>query len=79
MAREGTYSLPSALDGTAQLFSSRCLVTTVPREMGSLYTLMAAPSVTFVWGPPGDDQALQARVPLLADRELPTEGLTSAA
>ena len=50
MAREGTYPLPSALDGTAQLFSSRRLVTAVPREMDRPYAQPAAP--------PGDDQAL---------------------
>ena len=60
MAREGTYPLPDALDGTAQLFSSRRLVTAVPREMDRLYTQLAAPSVTFIRGPPGDDLALQA-------------------
>ena len=37
MAREGTYPLPSALDGTAQLFSSHRLVTAVPWEMDRLY------------------------------------------
>ena len=61
MARDGMYPLPDALDGTAQLFSSRRLVTAVPREMDHLYIQLAALSVTFVRGPPGDDQALQAR------------------
>ena len=60
MAREGTYPLPSILDGTAQLFSSRRLVTEVPWEMDRLYAQLAAPSVTFVQGLPGDDRALQA-------------------
>ena len=60
MAREGMYPLPSALDGTARLFSSRRLVTAVPREMDHLYAQLAAPSGTFVRGPHGDNQALQA-------------------
>ena len=60
MARKGTYPLLSAVDGTAQLFSSRRLVTVVPREMDRLWAQLAAPSVTFVRGPPRDDQALQA-------------------
>ena len=37
MAREGTYPFPSALDGTAHLFSLRRLVTADPREMDRLY------------------------------------------
>ena len=37
MAREGTYPLPDALDGTAQLFWSRRPVTAVSREMDCLY------------------------------------------
>ena len=72
MAREGTYPLPSALDGTAQLFSSRRLVTAVPREMDRLYAQLAAPSVTFVRGPPKDDQ-------LLIEGEVPTKGRRFAA
>ena len=60
LAREATLSLPSALDGTAQLFSLRRLVAAVPREMDHLYAQLAAPSVTFISGPPRDDQALQA-------------------
>ena len=79
IAREGTYPLPSALDGTAQLFSSRRLVTAVPREMDRLYAQLGAPSVTFVRGPLGDDQALQAWAQLLADGEVPTESLRFAA
>ena len=57
MARNGTYPLPDALRGTAQLFSSRRLVTAAPREMDRLYIQLAAPSVTFVRGWPGDDLA----------------------
>ena len=79
MAREGTYPLPGALDGTAQLFSSRRLVTAVPRELDRLYTQMASPSETFIRGPPGDDQALLAWTQLLADGGVPTEGLRFAA
>ena len=79
MAREGTYPLPSALDGTAQVFSSRLLVTAVPREMDRLYAQLAAPFVTFVRGPPGHDQALQAWAKLLAEGEVPTESLPFAA
>ena len=74
MARQGTYPLPSALDGTAQLFSSSRLVTAVPREMDCLYAQL----VTFVRGPAGDDQALQAWAQLLADGEVPMEGLRFA-
>ena len=58
MAHEGTYPLPSALDGTAQLFASRCLVTVVWREVDRIYAQLAASSVTFVRGPLGDDGAL---------------------
>ena len=76
MAHEGTYPLPDALDGTAQLFSSRRLVTAVPREMDRLYTPLAAPSVTFVRGPHGDDQALRVWAQLLTERAVPTEGFT---
>ena len=79
MARDGTYPLPDSLNGTAQLFSSRRLVTAVPREMDRLYIQLAAPSVTFVWGPPGDDQALQAWAQLLTKGAVPTEGLRFAA
>ena len=75
-SRAGTYPLPSALDGTAQLFSSRRLVTAVPREMDRLCAQLAAPSVTFVRGPPGDDQA--GRAQLLA-WEVPKERLRFAA
>ena len=79
MAREGTYPLPDALDGTAQLFSSRRLVTAVPREMDRLYIKLAAPSVTFIRGPPGDDLALQAWDQLLTEGAVPIEGLRFAA
>ena len=79
MVREGTYPLPDALDGTAQLFSSRCPVTAVPREMDRLYIQLAAPSVTFVRGPPGDDLALQAWAQLMTEGALPTVGLRFAA
>ena len=48
IACEGTYPLPDALNGTAQLFSSRRLVTRVPHEIGRLETQLAAPSITFV-------------------------------
>ena len=71
MASEGTYPLPDALDGTAQLFSCRRLVTVVPREMDRLYIQLAAPSVTFVRGTPGDDLALQARAQLLTEGRCP--------
>ena len=79
MAREDTHRLPSALDGMAHRFESRCLVTAVPREMDRLYAKLAAPSVTFVRGPPEDDQALQAWAQLLTRGEVPTEGLPFAA
>ena len=79
MAREGAYPLPGALARTAQLFSSRRLVTAVPRELNRLYAQMASLSVTFVRGPPGDDQALLAWTQLLADGGVPTEGLRFAA
>ena len=79
MAREGMYPLPSALDGTAELFSLRRLVTAVPQEMDRLYAQLAAPSVIFVRGPPGDDQGVQAWAQLLADGEVPTESLRFAA
>ena len=79
MAREGTYPLPGALDGTAQLFSSHRLVTAVQRDLDRLYSLMASPSITFVRGAPGDDQALVAWTQLLADGGVPTEGLRFAA
>ena len=79
MARGGTYPLPGAMDGTPQLFSSRCLVTAVPREMDRLYTQPEAPSVTFVRGPPGDHQAPQAWAHFLTEGALPTEGLRLAA
>ena len=74
MAREGMYPLPRAPDGTAQLFSSRRLVTAVPREMDRLYAQLAAPSITFVRGPHGD-QALEAWAHLLIEGEVPTESL----
>ena len=54
-------------------------MTAVPREMDRLYAQLAAPSVTFARGPPGDDQALQAWAQLLADGEVPTESLMFAA
>ena len=79
MAHKGTYPLPSALDETAQLFSSRRLVTAVPRELDRLYAQMASPTVTFVRGPPGDDQALLAWTQLMADGGVPTGGLRFAA
>ena len=79
MAREGTYPLSSALDGTARLFSLRRLVTAVPREMDRLYAQLATPSVTFVRDPPEDDQALQACAQLLTKGEVPTGGLRFAA
>ena len=69
MVREGTYPLPSALHGMAQLLSSHCLVTVVAREMYRLYAQ----------GPPGDDQALQAWAQLQADGEVPTDSLRFAA
>ena len=47
----------------------------VPREMNSLYTQLAAPSVTFIRGPLGDDQALQAWDQPLTAAAVPTEGL----
>ena len=79
MAREGTYPLPDALDWTAQMFSSRRLVTAVPRKMDRLYIRLAAPSVTFILGPPGDNLALQAWAQLLTEGAVPTEGLRLAA
>ena len=79
MAREGTYPLPSALDGTAQLFSLRHLVTAVPWEMDRLYAQLVAPSVSFVRGPLGNDQALQAWAQLLTEGAVPIEGLRFAA
>ena len=79
MARDSTYPLPDALDGTAQLFSSRPLVTAVPREWDRLYIQLAAPSITFVKGPLGDDQALEAWAQLLTEGALPTQGLRFAA
>ena len=54
-------------------------MTTVPHEMDRLYTQLVAPSVTFVQGPPGDDQALQALAQLLTEGPVPTEGLRFAA
>ena len=56
---KGRYPFLGTLYGTAQLFSSRRLVTAVPQELDRLYAQLASPSVTFVSGPPGDDQALQ--------------------
>ena len=79
MAREGTYPLPSAMDGTAQLFSSRRVVTAVPREMDCLNAQLAAPSVIFARGPPEDDQALPAWAQLLTEGEMPKEGHRFAA
>ena len=79
MACEGTYPLADALDWTAQLFSSRLLVTAVPREMDRLYTQLAAPSVTFIRAPLGDDQAVEAWARLLTEGAVPTEGLRFAA
>ena len=57
------------------MFSSRSLVAAFPREMHPLFTQLEAPSVTLVWGPPGDDEALEALAQLAADGEVPTEGL----
>ena len=79
MARKGTYPLPSTLDGTAHLFSSRRLVAGVPKEMDRLYAQLVALSVTFVKGPPEDSQALQAWAQLLTKGEVSTEGLWLAA
>ena len=42
-------------------------MTAVVRELDHLYPQPAAPPVTFVQGPPGDNQALQALAHLLAD------------
>ena len=78
MAREGRYPLPGGVDGTAQLFLSRRLVTAVPREMDGLHAELAAPSLTFVRGPLGDDQAVQVEARLLADGVVPTESLRFA-
>ena len=47
--------------------------------MDRLYAQLAAPSVTFVRGPPEDDQALQAWAQLPIEGEVPTEGLRFAA
>ena len=79
MARDGTYPPPDAQDWTAQVFSSRRVVTTVPREMDRLYTQLATPSGTFIRGPPGDDQALQAWAQLLTEGAVPTKRLRFAA
>ena len=79
MARDNTYPMLDALYGTAQLFSLRRLVTAVPRDMDRLYIQLAAPSVTFVRGPPGDDLALQAWAQLLTEGAVPTKGLRFAA
>ena len=79
MAQEGTYPFPGTLDGTAQLFSSRRLVTAVPRELDCLYARLAPPSMTFIRGPPDDDQALQARAQLLTDGGVLSEGFRFAA
>ena len=49
-----------AVDRTTDLFSLRRLMTGVPRDLDRLFTQLAAPSVTFVRGLPGDDQTLQA-------------------
>ena len=38
-----------------------------PPAPDQLYAQLAAPSVTFVRGPPGDDQALQAWAQLLTE------------
>ena len=59
----------------AQLFLSRRLVTAVPPEMDRLYAQLMAPFVTFVQGPPGDDQALQAWAQLVTEGGVPTEEL----
>ena len=58
MAREGTYPLLSALNGTAQLFSWHSLVRAVPWEMDHLYAQLAAQAVTFISGPPWHHQSL---------------------
>ena len=79
LEREGMYPLPGAVGGTAQLFSSHCLVTAVPWELDRLYTQLASPSVTFVRGLPGDDRALLAWAQLLADRGVPMGCLRFAA
>ena len=79
MARDSRYPLPGELGETTQLFSSRRLVTAVPREMDRLYTQLAAPSVMFVRGPPPDDQALHASAQLLTEGAVPTEGVRLAA
>ena len=75
MGRQGTSPLPSALDGTAQLFSSRSLVTAVPGEMDGLYAVLAAPFVTFVPSPPLDDQAVHTWAQLVGNREVRASGL----
>ena len=79
MAREGTYPVTSTPDGAAQLFSSRRLVRAVRRETNRLYAELAAPSVTFIRGPPRDDHTLQGWAQLVAQREVLTESLRFAA
>ena len=75
MAHEGTNPFPGTVDGTARLFSSRRLVTAVLRELDCLYAWLLSPSMTFVRGPRGNDQALQA----WAAGDVPTEALWFAA